>query len=98
MECSLILLNTNNDKRRVEMRNFFKSYRKTELKEDEIILSIFIPNCKKNEYITSFKQAKRREDDIAIVTSGFKIEVVEKDKKFYFEKSSISFGGIQKYL
>ncbi|KAM9382681.1 xanthine dehydrogenase/oxidase isoform 3-T3 [Phaethornis superciliosus] len=52
---------------------FFTGYRKTIVKPEEILLSVEIPYTKKSEYFSAFKQASRREDDIAIVTCGMRV-------------------------
>ncbi|XP_030304646.1 xanthine dehydrogenase/oxidase isoform X3 [Calypte anna] len=52
---------------------FFTGYRKTIVKPEEILLSVEIPYSKKSEYFSAFKQASRREDDIAIVTCGMRV-------------------------
>ncbi|XP_077617873.1 xanthine dehydrogenase/oxidase-like, partial [Crocuta crocuta] len=53
--------------------NFFPAYRKTLLAPEEILLSIEIPYSREGEYFSAFKQASRREDDIAKVTSGMRV-------------------------
>ncbi|XP_037384165.1 xanthine dehydrogenase/oxidase isoform X1 [Talpa occidentalis] len=53
--------------------NFFPGYRKTLLKEEEILLSIEIPYSREGEFFSAFKQASRREDDIAKVTCGMRV-------------------------
>ncbi|XP_053315311.1 xanthine dehydrogenase/oxidase [Spea bombifrons] len=53
--------------------NFFTGYRKTLVEPQEILLSVEIPFSRKWEYFSAFKQATRREDDIAIVTSGMRV-------------------------
>ena len=50
---------------------FYTGYRKTTLDHNEILLSLHIPFTKKNEYFVAYKQARRREDDIAIVNGAF---------------------------
>ncbi|GMT22071.1 hypothetical protein PFISCL1PPCAC_13368 [Pristionchus fissidentatus] len=50
---------------------FFVGYRKTTIAGDEIVKAIWIPLTEKHEHVTSYKQAARREDDIAIVTGAF---------------------------
>ncbi|XP_042789247.1 xanthine dehydrogenase/oxidase-like isoform X2 [Panthera leo] len=52
---------------------FFPAYRKTLLAPEEILLSIEIPYSREGEYFSAFKQASRREDDIAKVTSGMRV-------------------------
>jgi xanthine dehydrogenase/oxidase len=60
-------------KRSVPMTKFFLGYRKVDLKDDEVVQSVEIPFTAMNEYTQSYKQAKRREDDISIVSSCFRI-------------------------
>ncbi|XP_073484392.1 xanthine dehydrogenase/oxidase isoform X1 [Aquarana catesbeiana] len=72
--------------------NFFAGYRKTILKPQEILLSIEIPFSKKWQYFSAFKQASRREDDIAIVTTGMMVEF-KKDSR-QVEKIQLSYGGM----
>nr|XP_031540787.1 xanthine dehydrogenase/oxidase isoform X2 [Vicugna pacos] len=52
---------------------FFPGYRKTLLGPEEILLSIEIPYSRKGEFFSAFKQASRREDDIAKVTCGMRV-------------------------
>jgi xanthine dehydrogenase/oxidase len=60
--------------RKIKMNeNFFTGYRKNCVAPDEILMSIFVPQTKKNQHFVAFKQAKRRDDDIAIVTGAFNV-------------------------
>lgn len=52
---------------------FFPSYRKTLLGPEEILLSIEIPYSREGEFFSAFKQAFRREDDTAKVTTGMRV-------------------------
>ncbi|ODM98964.1 Xanthine dehydrogenase/oxidase [Orchesella cincta] len=68
--CELVL-RSKNETRVVQMDDsFFTGYRKNILKSEEILTSILIPYTKEDEYFWGFKQAKRRDDDIAIVNAG----------------------------
>uniref|UniRef100_A0A8C0VD11 Xanthine dehydrogenase n=1 Tax=Cyanistes caeruleus TaxID=156563 RepID=A0A8C0VD11_CYACU len=71
---------------------FFTGYRKTIVKPEEILLSVEIPYSKKGEYFSAFKQASRREDDIAIVTCGMR--VLFKDGTSQVEEIKLSYGGM----
>ena len=78
------------------IREFFLRYRVVNLNPDEILHSIFIPFNQKNEFVHEYKQARRREDDIAIVTAGIKVvlsdlQIVENETP-YCEVKEISFG------
>ncbi|XP_036603994.1 xanthine dehydrogenase/oxidase isoform X1 [Trichosurus vulpecula] len=80
-------------KRTVRMDHmFFPGYRKTLLSPEEILLSIEIPYSRKGEYFSAFKQASRREDDIAKVTCGMR--VLFEPESHQVQELDISFGGM----
>eukprot|EP00924_Labyrinthula_sp_SR-Ha-C_P015854 snap_masked-scaffold_4-processed-gene-11.29-mRNA-1 protein AED:0.00 eAED:0.00 QI:0/-1/0/1/-1/1/1/0/1317 len=73
---SLVLSKLKNNKkisRTLPLDNFFISYRRTELQEDEVIEQIRVPLNRSDESVAVFKQSRRKEDDIAIVNACFKI-------------------------
>uniref|UniRef100_A0A8C2DY70 Xanthine dehydrogenase n=1 Tax=Cyprinus carpio TaxID=7962 RepID=A0A8C2DY70_CYPCA len=87
----LMDLKKTGEKRVLEMDDkFFPGYRKTVLKSEEILLSIEIPYTRK--YFSAFKQSPRKEDDIAIVTSG--MNVLFKEKSNIVQSIRISYGGM----
>lgn len=53
---------------------FFTGYRKNILEPDEILVSMKIPKTSANQYCIAYKQAKRRDDDIAIVNMAVNVE------------------------
>jgi xanthine dehydrogenase/oxidase len=59
------------------MSTFFVAYRKTKLPDDAIITSIKIPIPSQGvaEVTKAYKQAKRKDDDIAIVTTSFRVRL-----------------------
>ncbi|KAJ5532485.1 hypothetical protein N7494_009037 [Penicillium frequentans] len=62
----------------IPMTEFFVGYRKTALPQDAIISSLRIPvAAEKGEYFRAYKQAKRKDDDIAIVTSAQRVSLSE---------------------
>uniref|UniRef100_H0WGC0 Xanthine dehydrogenase/oxidase n=1 Tax=Otolemur garnettii TaxID=30611 RepID=H0WGC0_OTOGA len=71
---------------------FFPGYRKTLLSPEEILLSIEIPYSREGEFFSAFKQASRREDDIAKVTSGMR--VLFKPGTTEVEELALCFGGM----
>lgn len=86
---------TNNVRRKVPVSDFFLSYRNVDLKPDEFIEYIEVPNANEVfEYIVPFKQARRREDDISIVTSGMRIALVPNDNVYIIKSCSLAFGGM----
>lgn len=54
-------------------KNFFTGYRKNIVDPDEILVSITVPKTTPNQYFIAYKQAKRRDDDIAIVNLALNV-------------------------
>ncbi|KAJ5133771.1 MFS general substrate transporter [Penicillium atrosanguineum] len=76
----------------IPMTEFFQGYRKTALAPDAIIASLRIPAAKeKGEFTRSYKQAKRKDDDIAIVTSALRISLSETNE---VTSVNLVFGGM----
>ncbi|KAL5284170.1 XDH.2 family protein [Megaselia abdita] len=73
--------------------NFFTGYRKNVIKDDEILISILFPKTSPNTYMVAYKQAKRRDDDIAIVNGAFYITIDEYQK---VKDANMAFGGMGK--
>lgn len=94
LKCTLKLQEEGKDARLVTMENFFQGYRKTALQTNEVIVSLFVPFTHENEYCMAYKQAKRRDDDIAIVTAGFRV-VLNQDQ--VVQDCSFAFGGMGPY-
>ncbi|POR34572.1 Xanthine dehydrogenase [Tolypocladium paradoxum] len=60
----------------IPMNQFFTGYRRTALAQNAIIASIRIPvTAAKGEFYRTYKQAKRKDDDIAIVTGALRVKV-----------------------
>ncbi|KAI0161277.1 xanthine dehydrogenase [Xylariaceae sp. FL1272] len=74
------------------MASFFTGYRRTALAEDAIIASIRIPLTKeRGDYFRAYKQAKRKDDDIAIVTGALHVRL---DQKGTVEHCNLAYGGM----
>ncbi|RKO85753.1 hypothetical protein BDK51DRAFT_17584, partial [Blyttiomyces helicus] len=80
--------------RKIAMEEFFLGYRQIALQPTEVVVSIFVPFTTESEYVKSFKQAKRREDDIAIVNSCIRVAVDMVDGKAVVCKAVFVFGGM----
>lgn len=82
--------------RTVLVSDFFKSYRKVDLKHFEVLTNIIVPKISKGEltYVLPFKQARRREDDISIVTSGICVSLTLSNSSVRIQKASLAFGGM----
>ncbi|CAA0805785.1 Xanthine dehydrogenase 1 [Striga hermonthica] len=84
-------------KRTCPADKFFLGYRKVNLESNEILLSVFLPWNVKYEFVKEFKQAHRREDDIAIVNAGMRARLEEKDGKWVVSDALVVFGGVAPY-
>jgi xanthine dehydrogenase/oxidase len=94
--CGAILrLVSVNGSRDVPITEFFLSYRKVDLRPDEILQDVFIPFTSKWEYVVPLKQAKRREDDISIVTAGIRVLLTpSSNNEWIVDDCSLAFGGM----
>ena len=82
-------------RRTCPVTDFFKSYRTVDLKPNELIEGIKVPLLEPVfEYAFPFKQARRREDDISIVTSGMRIKVIPKEAGYVIDEVQLAFGGM----
>ncbi|KAK7885364.1 hypothetical protein LTR67_010542 [Exophiala xenobiotica] len=76
----------------IPMSSFFKSYRVTALPEDAVIAAMRIPiAAKKREYMRTYKQAKRKDDDIAIVNACLRVAL---DDAYKVQSASLVYGGM----
>ncbi|PKA53604.1 Xanthine dehydrogenase [Apostasia shenzhenica] len=80
--------------RTVIAKKFFLGYRKVDLAKGEILLSIFLPWSRRFEYVKEFKQAHRREDDIALVNAGMRVYLEEQGVNLRVSDISIVYGGV----
>eukprot|EP00471_Norrisiella_sphaerica_P001901 CAMPEP_0184479358 /NCGR_PEP_ID=MMETSP0113_2-20130426/1113_1 /TAXON_ID=91329 /ORGANISM="Norrisiella sphaerica, Strain BC52" /LENGTH=1363 /DNA_ID=CAMNT_0026857421 /DNA_START=21 /DNA_END=4112 /DNA_ORIENTATION=- len=76
--------------RELPVSKFFLNYRKVDLRDGEVLVSVSLPLTRRMEYIKAFKQARRREDDIAIVTGCLRVrlETPEEAEKKAKEEST----------
>lgn len=73
-------------------QEFFTGYRKNILEPDEILISMKIPKTSINQHCIAYKQAKRRDDDIAIVNMA--INVIFKPNTDIINEICIVYGGL----
>ncbi|WAR00721.1 XDH-like protein [Mya arenaria] len=79
--------------REVQMNEkFFLGYRRTAVNQDEIVLNITLPFTAKTKYFAGYKQAYRREDDIATVNAGMLVEF--EDNSNVIKELSLAYGGM----
>lgn len=47
-----------------------------------------------NEYLFAYKQSRRREDDIAIVNAGMRVQLQEESGKWQVASCTLAYGGV----
>lgn len=79
----------------VEIANFFKGYRQTDLKPQEVIVSVQIPRTLPQGALRrlsqSYKIGKRGTDDISIVAAAYTIDLDESDR---IVQARLAYGGV----
>ncbi|KAI0837877.1 xanthine dehydrogenase [Hypoxylon sp. FL0890] len=77
----------------VPLSTFFVKYRTTQLPSNGVIthIKIPLPSSGSLEVTKAYKQAKRKDDDIAIVTAGFRVRV---DPKGFVQQATFVYGGM----
>ncbi|XP_002513485.2 xanthine dehydrogenase 1 [Ricinus communis] len=88
------IIDCKGNRRTTLAENFFLGYRKVDLASDEVLLSIFLPWTRPFEHVKEFKQAHRRDDDIAIVNAGMRVFLEEKGDHWVVSDASIVYGGV----
>lgn len=79
--------------RKVNMgKGFFTGYRKNIIEPHEVLVRILFPKTNKDTYMVAYKQAKRREDDIAIVNAAFYLKF--KPSTIEIDSIDMAFGGM----
>ncbi|PVH91960.1 hypothetical protein DM02DRAFT_677794 [Periconia macrospinosa] len=75
------------------MSQFFVAYRTTNLPQDSVLsrIRIPIPAVGVREVLKAYKQAKRKDDDIAIVTTAFRVRL---DSEGFVEDVCLVYGGM----
>lgn len=73
-------------------QGFFTGYRKNVVKPDELMLAFKLPKTKSNQHFIAHKQAKRRDDDIAIVNMA--LNVTFQPDSDVIENILLAYGGM----
>ncbi|KAJ8282636.1 hypothetical protein COCON_G00051550 [Conger conger] len=90
--CILRVISERGEREILLNKDFFVGFAKTTLKPDEVALSIFIPVSKQGEFVRAFRQAPRKENALATVTTGMRVKFFKGTSKV--EDLSIYYGGM----
>ncbi|KAJ1813892.1 hypothetical protein LPJ75_002996, partial [Coemansia sp. RSA 2598] len=89
---TVVLASAGGGRRRVPMSEFFLGYRRTAMQPSEVIYAVSVPFTADGEIVRAFKQAKRRDDDIAIVTCGLRVRLNRQTNAV--EEAAFAYGGM----
>ena len=84
-----ILLRGARGEREVDADGYFLDYRRTARADDELVVAVTIP--RRVSLNTSYKVAKRRTDDIAIVAAAY---AIERDPAGVVTRARLAYGGV----
>jgi xanthine dehydrogenase small subunit len=70
-----VVLNGNGNKRKIQLKDFYKGYKTLDKSDDEILETVFFEIPKQNTYFNFEKVSKRTHLDIASVNSAITIEL-----------------------
>lgn len=71
---------------------FFTGYRRNVVDPEEVLISLDIPFTQESQYFIAYKQAKRRDDDIAIVNMA--LNVIFQPETTVITEAHLAFGGM----
>lgn len=85
--------------RYVSLRDFFLGYRRVAMADSEILVNVYIPIPKLSSktFLRSYKQARRRDAAVGIVSAGLQVQVEQSDlanDQWHIVSACFSFGGI----
>ncbi len=89
LDASLLLVSATGE-REVAIGDFFTAYRKTVLRDDELIRSIRVP-ARPSGRVAFLKVSRRRELDISIVSAAFRVATDEMGR---VTEARLAFGGV----
>eukprot|EP00468_Gymnochlora_sp_CCMP2014_P000995 CAMPEP_0167740308 /NCGR_PEP_ID=MMETSP0110_2-20121227/202_1 /TAXON_ID=629695 /ORGANISM="Gymnochlora sp., Strain CCMP2014" /LENGTH=1376 /DNA_ID=CAMNT_0007624181 /DNA_START=571 /DNA_END=4701 /DNA_ORIENTATION=+ len=80
MDATLTFASFDENKKAVSYRKlptskFFLDYRKVNILPGEVLVNVTVPLTRPLDFVKAYKQARRREDDIAIVTSCLRVKL-----------------------
>lgn len=92
---TLTVCSAQNGLRSIPMRNFFLGYRRVDLQPDEILFHVDMPLPETQlEIVRAYKQAKRKQDDIAIVNACFRLKLANQNELHTIEELDVCYGGL----
>ena len=64
------------------------------MESDEVFVRVTIPWTRRLEFVKEFKQAHRRDDDIALVNAGMRLLLAPRNGRLHVEQACLVFGGV----
>ncbi|KAJ8903637.1 hypothetical protein NDN08_004739 [Rhodosorus marinus] len=93
----LVFSHRTGEERLQKAEEFFVGYRKIRMAPGELLLKVIVPWTKPYEFVSVFKASRRRDDDIAIVTTAIRISLARSkalEPGWNISDVSFAFGGV----
>ncbi|KAJ3584144.1 hypothetical protein NHX12_014640, partial [Muraenolepis orangiensis] len=74
-------------------QDFFLGVGKTVLKAGDVVVSVFLPETRQGEFVRAFRQAPRKENALATVTTGMRV-VFEEGRSQVVQDLHLYYGGV----
>uniref|UniRef100_A0A1L8DYE4 Xanthine dehydrogenase n=1 Tax=Nyssomyia neivai TaxID=330878 RepID=A0A1L8DYE4_9DIPT len=89
----LVVKNVAGEERTLDMNGkFFTGYRRNLIRPDEVLVALILPWTREEQHFVAFKQARRRDDDIAIVNIA--VNVIFQPNSTIVKSLELAFGGM----
>ncbi|KAG1664510.1 hypothetical protein FOA52_007774 [Chlamydomonas sp. UWO 241] len=90
-----VVASTSGGERRIPANKFFLGYRTVDMLPGELLLRVCVPFTRPREYVREYKQSPRREDDIAIVNAGMRVQLdQDASGAWVVSEAEFAFGGV----
>ncbi len=87
-----VMLASSAGNREVPVNDYFKGYRQTERRANELITGVIIPKLPPNTLVRSYKVSKRKDLDISTVSAGFRLQINPRNN--VVESIRLAYGGM----
>jgi len=85
-----VKLQSPDSERLVNLEDFIKGYRLTDIRSDELITAVHIPKLSADTFLHSYKVSKRKDLDISTVSGGFSLQL----EGGHVKEIILAFGGM----
>jgi xanthine dehydrogenase small subunit len=86
-----VILQSTAGSRELLVNDFFKGYRQTDRRADELITAVVVPKPSRGTIVKAYKVSKRKDLDISTLSGGFRIQI---NRNKYVQSIRLAYGGM----